>query len=482
MLDADGRPRYRIDDQGSYSRCRGDDPRSRWRRRPLRRDRDFGILPRQVARPAAPDRLPVAQGTDGRRAPRAGAADRSAGKLIEPAGARAMAADTARGALFRPIVPNQHSRVTYAELFFDLVFVFAVTQISHTLLGNFTPLGALQVMLLFLAVWWVWVYTSWITNWLDPEKTPVRLLLFSLTLGGLVLSTSIPAAFDGRGLWFAIAYAAMQVGKTVFLWISTPRSRPLARMNAIRITAWLSMSAIFWIAGGLAQGELRLVLWAIALAIEYISPAVRFWIPRFGASSVADWVIEGGHMAERCALFVIIALGESVVVTGATFAELAWSAENLIAFVTVLAGSIAMWWIYFHIGAEAGSEQISRSSEPGRLARLAYTYLHMPIIAGIIVSAVADELVLKHPGGHSDLKTVISAIGGPLLFLFGTILFKHSFRGFLQLSHGFGIIALCVLAWFASELSPLMLSILTTAIMIVVAVWESISLQSGPAE
>jgi low temperature requirement protein LtrA len=390
--------------------------------------------------------------------------------------------DNPHGAMFRAIVPHQHSRVTYAELFFDLVFVFAVTQISHSLLAHFTPLGVLQVTLLFLAVWWVWVFTSWITNWLNPEKTPVRLLLFAMMLGGLVLSTSIPAAFEARGLWFAIAYAAMQVGKTIFLWLSTPPSRPRTRMNAIRIAAWLSMSAIFWIAGGLMEGQSRLTLWAIALVIEYISPAVRFWIPRYGASSVADWVIEGGHMAERCALFVIIALGESVVVTGATFAELAWSAESLAAFVSVLAGSIAMWWIYFHIGAEAGSEQISRSSEPGRLARLAYTYLHMPIIAGIIVSAVADELVLKHPGGHSDLKTVISAIGGPLLFLFGTVLFKHSFRGFLQLSHGAGIIALCVLAWFASELSPLKLSILTTAIMIVVAVWESISLQSGPAE
>jgi low temperature requirement protein LtrA len=391
-------------------------------------------------------------------------------------------ADNSRGAMYRPIVPHQHSRVTYAELFFDLVFVFAVTQISHTMLSHFTPSGVLQVTLLFLAVWWVWVYTSWITNWLNPEKTPVRLLLFALTLGGLVLSTSIPAAFDGRGLWFAAAYAAMQVGKTVFLWLSTPSSQPLARMNAIRITAWLSMSAIFWIAGGLAEGQSRLLLWAIALAIEYISPAVRFWIPRYGASAVADWVVEGGHMAERCAGFIIIALGESIVVTGATFAELTWTTENVLAFVSAFAGCLAMWWIYFHKGAEAGSEQISKSSEPGRLARLAYTYLHMPIVAGIIVCAVADELVLKHPHGHSDLKTVLSAIGGPLLFLFGTILFKHSFRGFLQLSHGVGIIALCVLAWFASELSPLTLSILTTAIMIMVAVWESISLRSGSAE
>jgi low temperature requirement protein LtrA len=116
-----------------------------------------------------------------------------------------MNGDNPRGALFRLSVPNQHSRVTYAELFFDLVFVFAVTQISHTLLGRFTPLGALQTTMLFLAVWWVWVYTSWITNWLNPEVTPVRILLFLLMLGGLVLSTSIPKAFESRGLWFAAA-------------------------------------------------------------------------------------------------------------------------------------------------------------------------------------------------------------------------------------------------------------------------------------
>src|ERR1700712_5778113 len=153
-----------------------------------------------------------------------------------------MAADQHRGALYRVNLPNQHSRVTYVELFFDLVFVFAVTQISHTLLAHFTPLAVLQTTLLFLAVWWVWVYTSWITNWLDPERTPVRILLFVLMLGGLVLSTSIPQAFESRGLWFASAYATMQVGKTIFLWISTPRSRTLAGMNAIRITTWLGGS------------------------------------------------------------------------------------------------------------------------------------------------------------------------------------------------------------------------------------------------
>src|SRR5580704_17193861 len=136
-----------------------------------------------------------------------------------------MAEENPRGARFRVVVPDQPSRVTNAELFFDLVFVYAVTQLSHMLLGRFTALGAVQVTLLFLAIWWTWVYTTWITNWLDPEQTPVRILLFLLMLGGIVLSVSIPTAFGARGLWFAIAYAAMQVGRTLFLLIAPPPER-----------------------------------------------------------------------------------------------------------------------------------------------------------------------------------------------------------------------------------------------------------------
>ena len=393
-----------------------------------------------------------------------------------------MAADNPRGAMFRVLMPDRQARVTNAELFFDLVFVYAVTQLSHTLLNHFTPLGAVQVTLLFLAVWWVWVYTTWVTNWLDPEQTPVRILLFLLMLGGLVLSMSIPKAFEERGLWFAGAYATMQIGRTAFWLLATPKHRTLVRHNAIRILAWLCFSAVFWILGGLAEGEMRLYFWIVALAIEYVSAAVRFWTPGLGFSSVEAWAVEGGHMAERCAGFIIIALGEAIVVQGATFAELTWTPENVTAFLSALTGSIAMWWIYFHKGAEAGSEKLSKSTESGRLARLAYTYLHMPIVGGIILTAVADELVLKHPGGHSDARTVLAAVGGPLLFLVGTILFKHAIRGFLQLSHGIGIIAFAATGLFGRDLSPLWLSILTTAIMIMVAVWESMSLRSKPQE
>lgn len=383
------------------------------------------------------------------------------------------------GRLLRERSPHQHNRVTYVELFFDLVFVFAITQISHTLLAHFTPLGVLQVTMLMLAVWWVWVFTSWTTNWLDPEQAPVRVMLFGLMIAGLLLSTSIPKAFEGRGLAFAVAYSVMQVGRTLFFLWSVPTSAAGQRNNFLRILIWLGTSAVFWIAGGFSHGDLRISLWLVALAIEYCGPAMRFRSPGLGASTTQDWEVEGGHMAERCALFIIIALGESIVVTGATFAEAAWTMPVACAFVVALLGSIAMWWVYFHIGAEAGSQHISRSADTGRLARLAYTYLHLPIVAGIVVSAVGDELLLAHPDGHVGAKEILSIVGGPLLYLVGTILFKHAIRGIYQLSHLVGIGLLIALIPFAGRFTPLSLSLAAATILVIVAVWEAISLGSG---
>lgn len=385
---------------------------------------------------------------------------------------------TAVLSLLRLRKPHEHARVTFVELFFDLVFVFAVTQISHTLLAHLTPLGVLQTAVLFLGVWWAWIYTSWITNWLDPDRTSVRVALFVLMLAGLVLSTSIPQAFAERGLAFALAYVAIQVGRTLFMLWAVPRSEVALSRNFARILAWLSASGLLWIAGGLAEGGVRLGLWGCAVAIEYAGPLSRFWTPGLGASTLQDWTIEGGHMAERCALFIIIALGESIVVTGATFAGAEWTVTTVCAFVVALVGSIAMWWVYFHLGAEAGSEHISQSSDSGRLARLAYTYLHLPVVAGIIVSAVGDELLLAHPGGHVGARETLSIVGGPLLYLIGTILFKHAIRGIYQLSHLVGIVLLVALVPFASRFTPLSLAAVAAAVLMIVAAWEAISLGS----
>src|SRR6478609_674774 len=179
-----------------------------------------------------------------------------------------------RQGLLRARGRHEHGKVTFVELFFDLVFVFAITQLSHGLLHHLTLLGAIETLLLFMAVWWVWVFTSWVTNWLDPEQPPVRLLLLVLMLAGLVLSTSLPEAFGDKGLAFAAAFTFMQVGRSAFvLWVLGSSNPGLTR-NFQHICAWLVLSGLFWLAGGLAHDELRLGLWGIALGIEYLSAAL----------------------------------------------------------------------------------------------------------------------------------------------------------------------------------------------------------------
>ncbi|MGH3849835.1 MAG: low temperature requirement protein A, partial [Pseudonocardiaceae bacterium] len=293
-------------------------------------------------------------------------------------------------------------KVGMVELFFDLVFVFAVTQLSHSLLANLTRDGMAQVSLLLVAVWWVWIYSSWVTNWLDPERIPVRLCLFVLMLAGLLLSASIPAAFAKRGLVFAGAYVFMQVGRTLFfLWAVRGGPAHMTR-NFQRILVWLTLSGIFWVAGGFAEGHARFAWWSLALLLDVVSPWFYFWAPGLGRSSTVDWNIDGNHMAERCALFIIIALGESLLETGATFAELNWNPGTMAAMVTALLGSVTMWWLYFDTGAERAHHRITHTDDPGRQARIAYTYLHALMVGGIIVSAVADELVLMHPDHASN--------------------------------------------------------------------------------
>ena len=373
-------------------------------------------------------------------------------------------------------VRHGHSRVTFVELFFDLVFVFAVTQLSHGLLEHLTPLGVLQTAVLMLALWWAWIDNAWVTNWIDPERAPVRLLLFVLMLLGLVVSASIPKAFEERAVAFALAYGALEIIPKLFMLWALKRHDAGNYRNFVRITVWRGAGAACWITGGFVAPEWRLAVWALALAIDTGAPLVGFLVPGLGRSTTADWTVEGGHLSERCGLLVIIALGESILITGATFAGLTWDGVTFAAFVNCFIGSVAMWVIYFNIGAERSSRVFAEAADPGRLARSGYTYMHIPIIAGIIVAAVADELTLKHPGGHTDIKTAAVILGGPALYLLGTSLFKWLTAPFAPLSHTVGIGLLALLICAVPYTPPLALSAATTAVLILVAVWEWLSL------
>ncbi len=367
---------------------------------------------------------------------------------------------------------GREARVGFVELFFDLIFVFAITQISHTLLAHLTWVGVLQAAILLGAVWWSWIDTSWITNWLDPERVLVRIMIFALMGAGLVMSTSLPDAFGDKGLVFACAFATLQLGRGLFTLWAVRRDEVLLK-NVQRIAAWAALGAVLWIGGGLVEGQTRLLIWLVAVIAEFTGPAVTFWTPGLGRSSSSDWEVEGEHLAERVGLFIIICLGESILVTGATFAGLEWTPPVVGAFATAFVGSLAMWWIWFSRAHDAASEAIAGSDDAGRLARSAYTYAPILVVAGIVVTAVGDEMSLSHPGGVVKFPVAAALIGGPMLFLIGAQVFKLAAFGTWSAPRLGGILALGALGFVVPSLTPLGLAVAATAVLVGVGVWET---------
>ena len=384
--------------------------------------------------------------------------------------------------LLRARDTHHEEKVGSVELFFDLVFVFAVTQLSHAIIQHPGLTGFLQAGILFIAIWWVWVETAWVTNWLDVQNIEVRLLLFALMGVALIMTISLPEAFGERGMLFVTAFLVVQLGRHLFMVLALARHNRDNFVNFVRIMLWGLIEAVFWIGGGLAHDTAtRMALWGIAILILNLGPALRFRLPVLGATDTKVWDIEGHHFSERCGLFIIIALGESILVTGAAFGRSDWSGPAIAAFASAFVGTLAMWWLYFDVGAERAARQLSENADPGRMARLAYTYFHIPIVAGIIVTAASDEMALAHPLGHAGVAEIVCLIGGPALYLFGNLIFKRTNASHFPLSHLVGLGLLALLTPFAWPLSPLILSIAATATLVLVAVWELRSLRDTRA-
>jgi low temperature requirement protein LtrA len=361
-------------------------------------------------------------------------------------------------------------QVSSMELFFDLVYVFAITQLSHLLIEHLDVRGALQTALLLVALWWAWVDTAWLTNWFDPDRRPVRVMLIGTMVATLIMAVALPEAFGERGLVFAVAFVAMQVGRTSFAVVGT-REDPGLHRNFQRILAWQAASGLLWLAGGLVSGPPRTILWVAAVAMDSLAPALGFVTPGLGRSITRDWNISAEHLAERCKLFLIIALGESILVTGGTFGQLDITTATLAAFVVAFLGSVALWWVYFDLSFDAAEQMFASSSDPGRLGRFAYTYLHIPMVAGIIVTAVGDELVIAHPFGHATPETLATVLGGPALFLTGHLLFKRAVFGVWSMPRMAAIAALGIVAVIGRDWSPLVLAVVTVLVIAAVS-WQ----------
>lgn len=372
-------------------------------------------------------------------------------------------------------IGQAEARVGNAELFFDLIYVFCVTQVSHFLLGHLTPLGVAQTLVLWFSVWLGWQYTCWFTNWFDPEHPRVRAAVFTLMTLGLFMAAAIPDAFGERGCVFAWMLALMQVGRGLFMvWAFRAAQAEKALCdNAQRLLIWAGLSASLWVCGAMLQDEARLLCWVLAVVCEYVGPMVGFRVPFMGRSHTRDWVIDGPYMMERCQLFVIVALGESLLMTGATLAHhMEWDAPALISVLVLMVTMICLWWIYFDTSSKDGSHAIHHSDDPGRMAAYMH-YLHVLLIGGIIAIAAAAELVLEHPDGHIIFTDAALFCAGPLAYMTGNALYKKVVYGLVPKSHWVGIGLLCALLPAAFLTDRLMVAGLIMLVFLIVASWDT---------
>jgi low temperature requirement protein LtrA len=377
--------------------------------------------------------------------------------------------------LQRRQVAAEEQRATSLELFYDLVFVFAITQVSHLLLEHLTWAGAGQALLVLLVVWWSWNYTTWVTNELDPESLSVRLLMIALMLASLLMAIAIPQAFGEHALLFVGSYVAIQVGRHTFLTFAAAESGTIERERAGRILTWFVAAGVLWIAGALVDEPARVAFWLAALALDYGGPLVTFRVPGLPRVAPEAWSVGTEHFAERFRLFVILALGESIVITGATTSALDLDTARFVAFGMAFLLTAALWWLYFTSVARIAQRHLELSENRTLLARDAYTYLHLIIVAGVIVSAVGDELVIAHPLEVLPRDQVAAVVAGPAIYLLAHTLFRLRMAGSVSWKRLGGVLVCVLIGGVGVYVPALVVAALLIAVLVAVIVSEYVA-------
>ena len=332
-----------------------------------------------------------------------------------------------------------HVRVTNMELFFDLVYVFSIIQLSHYLLAHLSWTGALEAAIVFAAVWWAWNYTAWATNWLDPDHTAGRLLLVALMGCAILMAVAIPYAFAERAPLFVGAYLVMALLRAAYM-ATLFRGERMAQ-NYWQLFAWSAFSGVFWIAGVMLPA-LQIPLWLIAVVIDIGAPRVGFWVPGKGPTPMNSWPIDGLHLLERNQLIFIISLGESILLLGAVLVKGNLSGATILAAAIGFGLIVSLWWLYFVHTTDTGHHAFQRDGDHTRLARSGLAYAHGIMVGGAIVTAVGIELIIAHPADAAYLPTILVAIAGPAIYLLGSAIYYRTMAQDMPLAYFAGFVGL----------------------------------------
>ena len=368
--------------------------------------------------------------------------------------------------------PGAEREVSPLELVFDLVYVFAIGQVSHHQDAHVDLRTGAETVILALAVFYAWYMAAWGANWLDPDPLPVRIALVGLMFASLLMSVGIDDAFNDRAWLFVTGYLLFQIGRCAFLIVAL-RGRPQGE-HFVNNLVWELLSGVLWVAGVIADGDARLLLWGLAVAGAYVGGWAQHWLPGRGRRvDLEHTEIAAGHLVERFRLFFIIMLGESVLAMGNAFAGEPFELDRLLALAIGFAGTVALWWCYFQ-RAEALGARAAEDAEDAGVVGLWGTWTLTLIVLGVIAIAVADELAIVHPGDDATLGFTILAFGGPALFLVAQLLFQQAALGRAPRSRALGLGALAILAVATAQLTFIVGIAASSAVLIAVAISDTV--------
>jgi low temperature requirement protein LtrA len=310
---------------------------------------------------------------------------------------------------------EREERVTPLELFFDLVFVFAITQVTSFLAADPSWLHLVEGMLVLAALWWAWTAYAWLTTTINPDEGAIRLAMLAAMAAMLIVSLAVPGAFGADGTLFAAAYLAVRLAHLVLYVLASRGDRDLLRA-VVGFAPTAAGGSLLILLGSFLPERPQLVAWAGALVVDYLGPLI---------GRGRGWRVAPRHFAERHALIIIIALGESIVAIGVG-AGVVLGIGTVVAAVLGIAVISTLWWLYFDVVAIVAERRLAEAqgAERGRIARDSYSYLHFPIVAGIVLFALGLKKTLTDVGHELETVAALGLCGGVALYLLAHVAFR----------------------------------------------------------
>lgn len=299
--------------------------------------------------------------------------------------------------------------------------------------------GGGKTLLLLIALWMLWQGTAWTTSRYDPYHLWLQVIVITALVSAMVMGVAIPRAFTGSGLAFAVAYVVANVGRSAILLLVLRRIQ--YRRLKLRMLITYVVSGVLWLAGAVLPTNPRVVLWSAALVVEYLGNRFGWPVPGLGRSTISRWDIHGKHLAERYQQFYLVAIGETILVSGLTFTRSPGGWQSIVAFSAALATSVLLWRIYVQRAGQILGEAVTGAEHPATIGRSAAD-THMVMVIGVVATAIGYELAVEHPSGHNELAWLAVVLGGPALFLAGRARFEYEVFGRVSPSRLVAIVAL----------------------------------------